>query len=255
MRMDRSLLLTFCVLSWFVGSAFSRAADGAVTTPSISELSANGFRALGNKELSGASDAADSLILSYKNDARATLIAGDLYLRSGKIKAAVTQFERYLEMVPEDKPELWQYGIALAFANQFDEGRQLFELHREANPNDVENAAWHFLCVAKLSGISEANKLILPAPGDSRVPMSQILSLLNDGDEQQVIDAVEQLPPGTRRREEAEFYGNLYLGLYADAAGNAAKAKQFIGKAAKFVPSNYMSDVARVYLAELEAKK
>jgi len=244
-----------CVFSLFDGSASSFAADEVATAPSISELSANGFRALGNRELSSASDAADSLILSYKDDVRATLIAGDLYLRSGKIKSAITQFERYLQMVPEDKPELWQYGIALAFANQFDDGRKLFELHREANPNDVENAAWHFLCVAKLSGFNEAKKLVLPAPNDSRVPMSQILRLLIDGDEQQVIDAVEQLPDGTRRREEAEFYGNLYLGLYADAAGNATQAKQFIGKAAKFVPSNYMSDVSRVYLAELEAKK
>jgi len=202
-----------------------------------------------------ASDAADRLLLHYSNDPRAIRLAADLLLRTGKINSAAKQFERYLELVPGDKAELWQYGIALALIGRYDEGRKLFELHRTVNPNDVENAAWHFLCVAKLAGIKEAEKLVLPAPGDTRVPMNEIRRLLIDGNEERVTAAVNQLTEGSASRADASFFANLYLGLYADCYGNTTKAKRLVDAAAKTEQVNYMSDVARVYSFELSVKK
>jgi lipoprotein NlpI len=223
--------------------------------PSISDYRFQALRALEKGDRITASDTADLMLLNYKDDSRAIRIAGDLYLRSGKIHSSIKQFERYIEKVPGDKPELWQYGIALTLANQYEEGRKLFELHRVANPNDVENAAWHFLCVAKLAGLKEAKKTVLPAPGDTRIPMEQIRRLLIDGVEQPVMDAMTQPLEGTEVRKSAEFYGNLYLGLHADAMGNRTKAIRLVGAAVKLADANYMSDVAKVYLAELEAEK
>ncbi|MGV3483294.1 MAG: tetratricopeptide repeat protein [Planctomycetaceae bacterium] len=227
----------------------------ADTAPSIADLRVAGLRGLEKGDQAAASDAADRLLLHYANDRGAIRLAGDLYLRCGKINSAIKQFERYLDLVPEDRPELWQYGVALALANRYDEGRKLFELHRVANPNDVENAAWHFLCVAKIAGLKDAKKLILPAPDDRRVPMNEIRRLLIDGDEQRVWDAVNQLPEDSAARREATFYANLYLGLYADAQNNSTKAKRLVGEAAKVEQINYMTDVARVYLMEIEAEQ
>jgi lipoprotein NlpI len=224
------------------------------SSPSISELRIQGLKGLEKRDGAVASDAADRLLLHYPKDARAIRLAGDLYLRSGKINSSIKQFERYIELVPADKPELWQYGIALALAGRFDEGKKLFELHRVVNPNDVENAAWHFLCVAKKSGLKEAKRSVLPAPNDSRRPMEEIHRLLIDGDERRVLDAIDALPADSAARSEASFFGNLYLGLYADAQNNPTKAKRLVGEAAKVDQVNYMADIARVYLIELEAR-
>lgn len=236
------------------GQAGAPGADEPEKVPSISELRLIGLRALENGDRTAASDAADRLLMNYEADARAVRLAGDLYLRSGKVHSAVKQFETYVEREPADKAELWQYGIALALAGRFDEGRKLFELHRTVNPNDVENAAWHFYCVAKLAGADQAQKLVLPAPGDTRVPMNEVRRMLIDGNEQRVLDAISQLTEGSAGRESAEFYGKLYLALYADAMGDKTKATLLIGDATKIKQSNYMADVARVYQTELESK-
>jgi len=248
------LLGLFSVIAFVLLIPVCRAADPEVV-PSISDLRIEGLRGLEKQDRDVASDAADRLLQHYSSDPRAIRLAADLLLRSGKINSAARQFERYIELVPGDKADLWQYGIALAFIGRYDEGRKLFELHRTVNPNDVENAAWHFLCVAKLAGIKEAEKLVLPAPGDTRVPMNEIRRLLIDGNEERVTAAVNQLTEGSASRADASFYANLYLGLYADCYGNVTKAKRLIGDAAKTDQVNYMSDVARVYFVELDVKK
>jgi lipoprotein NlpI len=229
-------------------------ADEPEAKPSISDLRTTGLRALEKVDRTAASDAADRLLLDYENDPRAIRLAADLYLRSGKIHSSIKQFERFIERVPQEKPELWQFGIALALAERYEEGRKLFELHRTVNPNDVENAAWHFFCVAKLAGREQAEKLVLPAPGDTRVPMNEIRRLLMDGDEKRVIAAVAQLTEGSDGQKTAKFYADLYLGLYADAIGDNANARKYVNEAAKNAQINYMGDIARVYAAELEAE-
>ncbi len=255
MRLRTSLRFALFAVCAMVGSLSVLAADDAEEIPSIAELRVDGLKALEQGDRGLAGDAADRLLLHHDKDARAIRLAGDLYLRSGKIHSAIKQFERYIDIVPVDKSELWQYGVALALADRYDDGRQLFEMHRIVNPNDVENAAWHYLCVAKSMGIAEAKKLILPAPDDSRVPMNEIRRLLIDGDEQRVWDAVNQLPADSPQHVESSFYANLYLGMFADAHKNPVKAKRLVGAAAKTKQVNYMTDVARVYLTELEAVK
>ena len=37
------------------------------------------------------------------------------------------------------------------YAGRYQDCREQFESHRTVNPDDVENAAWHFLCVARAS--------------------------------------------------------------------------------------------------------
>ncbi len=247
-----TLRLTAVVLCLSLAPCVGLAQDSD-TVLSIAEFRVIGYRALEKRDALLASDVAERLLANYEKSPEAIRLAGDLYLRVGKVNSAVKQFERYVRLVPADKPELWQFGIALALVNRYDDARKLFELHRAANPNDVENSAWHFLCVAKMANQKAAEKTVLPAPGDTRVPMNEIRRLLIDGDEQRVLDAVSKLTEGSAEHAAASFYANLYLGLYADATGNSAKAKRFLSDAAKSTQVNYMADVARVYLRELDA--
>mgnify|MGYP000446850332 CR=1 FL=1 len=77
---------------------------------------------------------------------------------------------------------------------QDEEGRKLFELHRSVNPQDVENAAWHFLCAARVDGLEKAraqlatgsqvpgvNPAIAAAPLGSVLLVAVIVSLVGLG--------------------------------------------------------------------------
>jgi len=199
--------------------------------------------------------AVDKLLVALPNDPSTLRLAGDVYLRAGKSKAAVDFFDRYLKLEPNALAGLWQRGIALYFARDYKRGVKQFEVHREVNPNDVENAAWHFLCVAKAQSFDKAKTVVLPAPNDSRAPMEEVLQMLSTGDTEKVVTKMESFPANTRLRESADFYGNFYLGLYADAAGDRAEAKRYLDLAAKDASVSYMGDVARVYAVYLSPEK
>lgn len=176
---------------------------------------------------------------------------GDALLRGGQVEASIAAFERAIQLRPDQRPYLWQYGIALFFAGRHQEGQQLFEAHRKVNPNDVENAAWHFLCVSKASDVAEARRLVLPAPADPRVPMQQVLQRLPGGNDQEIKAAVEAVPP-ERGRDQARFYGDLYIGLIADAEGRLPAASAALRRAAKTAATHYMADIARLYAEHLQ---
>ena len=171
---------------------------------------------------------------------------GDALLRAGQCEAAIDWFEQSITADPSIQPHLWQYGIALYFVERYADGQQLFEQHRRVNPHDVENAAWHFLCTAKADGLEAAKELLLPAPDDPRVPMAQILARLAGGDQGEIDESVERLR-GTGQFDDARFYGDLYLGLIADAQGDRAAAAKHLRSAARTKRTHYMADVARVY--------
>jgi tetratricopeptide (TPR) repeat protein len=102
------------------------------------------------------------------------LIRGSLLFRSGKIEQSLPDFDKVIEIDPAVKPYLWQRGIALYYAGKYQEGLDQFAVHRDVNPNDVENAFWHFLCNTKLKGLKAAQKDVLLSGKDQRVPMMQV---------------------------------------------------------------------------------
>ena len=218
-------------------------------------LRAAALRAMQAGQSGKAVETVDKLLVALPNDPSTLRLAGDVYLRAGKSKAAVDFFDRYLKLEPDALAGLWQRGIALYFARDYKRGVKQFEVHREVNPNDVENAAWHFLCVAKAQSFDKAKTVVLPAPNDSRAPMEEVLQMLSTGDTEKVVTKMESFPANTRLRESADFYGNFYLGLYADAAGDRAEAKRYLDLAAKAASVSYMGDVARVYAVYLSPEK
>ena len=81
--------------------------------------------------------------------------------------------------------------------------------------------------------------------------MEEVLQMLNTGDTAAVVTRMKSFPEGSGQRDEADFYGDFYLGLYADASGDTEKAAEFLNRAAKDAPHHYMGDVARVYAKHL----
>ncbi|MFG0264294.1 MAG: tetratricopeptide repeat protein [Rhodopirellula sp. JB055] len=196
--------------------------------------------------------ARSNLHLDAPGSANRQVALADALLRAGKVDDSIPHYENAIKQSPDMRPYLWQYGIALFFAGRFEDGRELFEAHRRVNPNDVENAAWHFLCEAKANGIESARKLLLPAPGDRRIPMSEILDRLPGGDATKIEAAVNAIHQPASK-QSARFYADLYLGLIADAEGKPKDAQAFMTRAAKTPMAHYMADVARVYANHLKA--
>jgi lipoprotein NlpI len=175
---------------------------------------------------------------------------GVAHFMLAKPKEAVADFDKYLDLRPGEKPQHWQRGIALYYAGRYDDGVKQFELHRTANPDDVENAAWHFLCLARAKSLDAARAALIPVQGDARVPMAQIHALYaGKATPADVLDAARAGEPNPTQLNRHLFYAHLYLGLHHEALNQPEKAKEHLTLAAeKHVVPDYMHAVAKVHL-------
>ena len=162
----------------------------------------------------------------------------------GQFAESAGTFDDLAKLIPDEAPQLWQRGIALYYAGRFADCRRQFESHRTVNPDDVENAAWHFLCVARSEMPEKARAALLPVGPDARVPMTEVYQMFRGAlTAQDVLKAAGNRPGGL-------FYAHLYIGLYSEALGRKSLALEHIKEAAseKYAGAGgYMHMVARVH--------
>lgn len=193
------------------------------------------------------------LLLAAFFQAQALVERGMELFVAGKIAESVAEFDRAAAADRAIEAHLWQRGIAYYYLGRYEEGRRQFEIHRSVNPADVENSAWWYLCMAKLGRREEARKKLLPVGHDDRAPMMEVYALYaGKGSARAVLEAIERGNPADRERRMREFYGRLYLGLHADAAGDPARAREHIRAAVETRVGGYMWEVARIHLARLK---
>ena len=163
---------------------------------------------------------------------------------AGRLEASVDGFDQVARERPDAAPQFWQRGIALYYVGRYDDCRRQFESHRVVNPNDVENAAWHFLCVARAESPDAALAALLPVGPDARAPMREIYEMFSGRmTPQDVLSAVDGVP-------QARFYAHLYRGLYHEALGRteAAREEIFLAADERFAGvGGYMHGVAVVH--------
>jgi lipoprotein NlpI len=166
---------------------------------------------------------------------------------AGQPVESARAFDALVAARPAAEPGLWQRGLALYYAERFAAGRKQFELHRTVNPDDVENVAWHFACVARDDGAAAARAALLPVGDDRRVPMRQIIDLYAGRADAAAVLAAAEAGEGVVRRNQLCF-AHLYLGLHAEAVGDRAAAKQHILLAAgPFAMDHFMGSVAGLH--------
>lgn len=188
-------------------------------------------------------DVSEALRLEPSLDS-AYQLRGTIHFKMSRFRESVADFDRFLERVPSQGPYHWQRGISLYYAGDYEAGQKQFELHQSVNPNDVENSVWHFLCVARRSGVKRARELMLKCGPDRRVPMTEIYELYAGYGS---VEQVEKAALG-KAAPESSFYSALYLALYfSDVQTNVTRSREFITKAVDLDPSHYMGDVARVH--------
>ncbi|MGL4423995.1 MAG: tetratricopeptide repeat protein [Gemmataceae bacterium] len=174
---------------------------------------------------------------------------GDAKLKLGQWKAAVADFDKSLELEPKLAPEHWRRGIALYYLKEYKKGVEQFQTHKTVNPQDVENAVWHYLCNVHVVGAEKARAELIDVTRDRRVPMAEIQKLyagkLEPAD---VLKAANAVGPETEAGTEARFYADLYVGLWYESAKQAEKAKEHMLAAQKRTISHYMWDVANAHV-------
>lgn len=175
---------------------------------------------------------------------------GGEHFKLGYIKESITDFDKFIELAPQQAPYHWQRGISLYYAGRFEDGRKQFELHQTVNPNDVENAVWHFLCVARADGLEKARATLIAIKGDARIPMMEVHALFaNKIKPEDVLKAAQAGNPTPAELNRQLFYAHLYLGLYFEVIGDEKQARGHISQAAgQYRTDDYMGAVARVHL-------
>jgi lipoprotein NlpI len=163
---------------------------------------------------------------------------------AGRITESVAGFDQVVKLAPDAAPQLWQRGIALYYAGRYRDCRAQFESHRTVNPNDVENPAWHFLCVARAESPEKARAALLPVGPDQRSPMREIYQMFKGTmTPEAVLKAAGNAP-------SSQFFAELYVGLYYDALNDASRAREHLTAAAspRFADAGgYMYRVATLH--------
>lgn len=174
---------------------------------------------------------------------------GESHFRLAKAKESVADFGEYLKMNPRRDPHHWMRGISYYYTKEFKKGYEQFERHQTVNTNDVENAVWHFLCLARAKGIAEAKKKLIPIVGDGRIPMMEVHALFaGKSTPEKVLAKAKADGVKGAQLERQLFYAHLYLGIWYEATGELKLRDKFIGLAAAVADNHgYMGDVARVH--------
>ena len=194
------------------------------------------------------------------------LMRARVLFKAGRVNEGIVDWAHFIETEKDalKAPELFDYGIANVIADKMDVGRKQFEWYATLYPDDVENAAWHFLCVAKKDGVDAARAQLMKVGKDERPPMMALYGLFKGtNDVAAVWSAVAAGNPTVAERDQREFWARLYIGIYYEASGRGNLATRYLGTAAAMARTasftnqtvSYMIDVGRVYRDKLRQRE
>ena len=191
---------------------------------------------------------------TYELDAKAAIAfdqRGIAYFKMAKIKESLADFDKFIELTPKAAAAHWRRGLTLYYADEFAKGVAQFTTSDKEEPNDVENAVWHFLCNARVLGLEKARGEFLKVKNDPRGQyMMKIHEMFNGtAKPADVFTAAEAGKANDDLRKEQRFYANYYVGMYYEAVGEPKKSLEHLKTAVEKYPiGHYMMDVARVHI-------
>ncbi|HJS07241.1 MAG TPA: tetratricopeptide repeat protein [Pirellulales bacterium] len=196
----------------------------------------------------------DRLLAINPNQTRLLEVRGTEKFKLGQFKEAIADFDLECKLDPARSPWHWKRGLAYYYAGQYDKGRDQFQAYHDREDNDVENAVWRVMCMARMKdvGLKKAQDEILVVRRDSRVPMMEAYALFaGKATPADVLAAIKRGTPDNGELHRRTFYGNLYLGLYHDMKGERDRAAEHLKVAVKHPIEHFMWDIAKLHLAVL----
>jgi lipoprotein NlpI len=216
---------------------------------SVDDLLTAAGKAMKEKQLDKALPLAEKAVKLDPRSAGAYQMRGVIHFKLGHITRSIADFDKVIELDPKARAGHWQRGISYYYAGRFDEGKRQFEGYQTVDANDVENAVWRYLCMARKDGVAKARAAMLKIGKDKRVPMKEVYELfLGRVKPADVLAAAKAGEPAAQDLNKQLFYAHLYIGLYFETEGNKKKALEHITIAADdHRNDDYMWDVARVH--------
>jgi lipoprotein NlpI len=201
-------------------------------------------------------EAASKLTRIYPEEYRFHLLRGEIAFALAEMKEAIAAFDEVIRLEPSLKPSLWQRGLALYYADEFEKGIEQFETHQRVNSQDVENAVWHLLCAAKVEGLEKARARMIPIERDSRIPMAEVHKMFSGKlSPEDVLKAAQATsinsPEGSFAHKLQLYYAHLYIGLFQEMIGRSVESIDAMQKAEAVNPlrlNNLMGRIADVHL-------
>jgi len=189
-------------------------------------------------------------------DARNYIHRGMTYFKLGRMVESLRDYNKAEELNPQLTPYLCQRGLSYYYLGKYAQGARQFEIDLSVNSQDVEETIWHFLCIAQLEGIKEAQQCLLPVRYDPRPVMRKIYQVF----------AGHYSPENLLLSEKTNtlrdnLYTHLYLGLFYEAhrgeipilevgktiASNIEKSRFHINEAIKCEIDDYMWYLAKIH--------
>jgi lipoprotein NlpI len=283
------LHFAFCILHWEPSNGVCPS-HAAAADDSTDKLLAESRAAATDGDISRAIELAGKAIAGDPDDARLRFYRGTLYERMRQHERAVRDFDRAIELAPRDaeavdhrgserlalgqideaiadfdqaialdprrEPGHWKRGIAYYYAKRYADGRKQFEGYQTVDGNDVENAVWRFLCMARQDGAETARRDLLKIKHDRRVPMMEIYALFaGKAAPDDVLSAARRGDPTADELRHRLFYAQLYLGLYAEARGDETAARRHLEASVAQKIAHYMWDVAKMHLDRFDTEQ
>lgn len=188
-------------------------------------------------------------------DAEAYDHRGSEQFKLGRIAESIADFDKAIELDPARERGHWKRGISYYYAGKYRLGRKQFESYQTFDDNDVENAVWRYLCMARGESADKARRELLKIKDDRRVPMMQVYAMFaGKAKPEEVLAAARAGEPSPEELNARLFYAELYVGLYFDAAGMREQAAEHIAKSVDHRIGHYMWDVANVHAKQLQGK-
>ena len=165
------------------------------------------------------------------------------------VEGSVRDFDDAIEVDSRVGAYLWQRGVSLYYAEDFDGAARQFREDVAMNPNDTEESVWCFASEARDpgKGVAYAREHMLKTGRDARPVMAAVFELFESGSE----EAEERLRAAGARNANDEFYSLMYLGLWREINGDEAGAKERIKRANRTayarLSGDYMANVTRVH--------
>lgn len=258
MKLRQSVLLCVTLLTLNSASELCRAQPAARKHPISSEdrqklvesLRKNA-EVLSGKLLEG--DSPQVRLLSQR---------GDVLFFLGDFKKAVADYEKMVDLDPQQGDSHWRRGIARFYAGKSKEAAQQFEAYHSFDDIDRENGIWRYFSQYRAYGPEKAKEGLLKYRKTDREPFPDVYRLFSgDTTPKKILAAIDDAEISKDEREKRLFYAQLYIGLNHAVEGRDADAIVHLresttnswGRSAGYGPQ-YMWHVGRVHLDLLLAR-
>jgi lipoprotein NlpI len=174
----------------------------------------------------------DAFLKEHPESVGALSSRGDAKVFLADWKGAEADYEKMIALDPKQDAPHWRLGIVYFFLGKYGKGAEQFAKYHAYDARDRENGVWHYFCLAKEKSPAEARKAMLAYTEFDRHPFPDVYELLAGAIKPEELTKRQDARHAEGgRKEQQQFFADLYLGMNAWLEGEGAKAMKHLDAA------------------------